>query len=113
MYNKAYNDWIDVPGLAATLVTYHTRSTGGDEAKARYWNLIEAMPNVRRDDGSDRVGWWRLTAQGISFVRNEIVIAKHARIYDGRCLGLDNTQLVSIIDVLGKRFNYRELMDGL
>jgi hypothetical protein len=100
--------WCYVPDL---LIRRTNR--GGDEAKARYWGLIEEPPDAMREDGSTRVGTWRLTADGAAFVRGELKVAKYARVYDGRCLGLDDAQLVDITDALGKRFNYRELMAGI
>jgi hypothetical protein len=86
----------------------------GDEAKARYWGLIEPMPDTVRDDGSTRTGWWRLTPYGRAFVRNQVKIPKYVRIYDGRCIGYaDDDAEVSILDALGTRFNYSELMAGI
>jgi hypothetical protein len=112
MWRVGGRDWVDIPALAKSIYTDRTRATGGDETKARYWGLIEPKPNERRDDGSLRVGWWRLTHAGVSFVRGENTVPKYARIYDGRLLGLDYSEHVDITDALGTRFDYRELMQG-
>ena len=113
IYRKApIGTWVDVPALAATMRTGSHRPTGGDEAKTRYWGLLEAMPDAKRDDGSTRTGWWRLTGRGADFVRDDLLVPKHARIYDGRLLGLDDSAgVIGIRDALGSRFDYDELMD--
>lgn len=77
--------------------------------KARYWGLIEESLTPRQDGG--RAGWWRLTDTGERFIRNEQSIPMYARIYDGRCLGLEGDP-VFIEDALGSKFNYADLMQG-
>jgi hypothetical protein len=77
-----------------------------------WWNLIEELPEAQREDGG-RAGWWRLTWLGERFVINRTYVPKYARIYDSRVLGLDATENVSIIDAIGTKFNYRDLMDGI
>jgi len=80
----------------------------GDFAKLVYWELIEPLEG-ERDDGSTRVGWWRVTDDGAQFVLGRVVVPKHARVYDSQCLKVTG-ELVGIRDCLGERFNYRELM---
>lgn len=82
-----------------------------DAAKLRYWGLVEEEPAVR-SDGSERTGFWRITIKGIAFVRDQGVVPKYARLYDGRCLGMDG-DMVKISDCLGKKFDYGELMAGV
>lgn len=103
MWREAGNDYVYMPTLLGR--------KQADETKARYWGLIEEAPEVR-DDGSSRVGVWRLTPKGVAFVRGMTRVPKYARIYDGRCLGFDDTELVDIYDALGTRFNYSDLMAG-
>lgn len=81
-----------------------------DEAKARYWGLIEQQVG-ERGDGSPRTGWWRLTDAGELFVLGHTVIQKYALIFNGNCLGFDGPN-VHITDTLGTRFNYADLMAG-
>lgn len=85
-------------------------SVRADEAKARYWGLIESRGEYR-DDGSPRSGFWRLTDDGVGFVSHRYRVPAYALIYDGRCLGLEG-EPVGIDDVLGSRFDYGELMGG-
>jgi hypothetical protein len=91
--------------------TLHGNIGGGDFAKLVHWGLISGDPSVR-DDGSTRNGWWRVTDRGVRFCNGRLEIPKYARIYDGACLSLDDSEHVNIYDCLGSRFNYRELMDG-
>src|SRR5947209_7322775 len=56
LYRTAGTDWCDPPQSAAL--------RGGDLAKCRYWGLIEAQEG-EREDGSDRIGIWRMTDLGV------------------------------------------------
>lgn len=78
-----------------------------DEAKLLHWGLLEGETISRPDGG--RAGWWRVTELGAAFVRGEVRVQKYCLIYDSRCLGLDGPD-VSIVDCLGDRFDYAELL---
>ena len=82
-------------------------SRSREEGKLRYWGLVEEELEKRPDGG--RSGYWRVTPSGELFVKGLMTVYSHARIYDGRCLGLTGTQ-VNIMDALGDRFDYDELM---
>src|SRR5262245_50953846 len=103
MFRKHAQTWCYLPEMGLSR---------GDEAKARYWGLIEPYPDAMREDGSKRVGVWRLTDKGVAFLQGRMRVPKYAKIYDGRCLGLDHTELVDVRDCLGTKFNYEELMGG-
>lgn len=103
-YREHELDWFHLSTLTKS------SGRGGEESKLRYWGLLEEELERRPDGG--RSGWWRITPTGAAFVQGSIEIPKYARIYDGRCLGLDGDK-VSIRDALGKKFNYDELMMGL
>jgi hypothetical protein len=96
-------EWVYLPGLGLG---------HADEAKARYWGLIEGRPDELRADGSSRTGWWRLTPAGRQFVLRMLRVPKYARIFDGDVLNLMAGETVDIDDVLGTRFNYDDLMRG-
>jgi len=87
--------------------TLNLRSVG-DFTKLVYWGLIREIPGERAD-GSSRVGWWAITDEGEEFIHNRRRVQKYARVYDGRCLGLMG-EPVSVIDCLGTKFDYDELM---
>lgn len=98
------NGWLHVPSLL--------RERGfADTTKLSYWGLIEPMPNVERDDGSTRTGWWRITGTGRAFVRRQTTMPKYAHVYDGRVLRHDGAPM-TIDDALGKGFDYDELMSA-
>ena len=101
---------------------------GGDIIKTRYFGLIEKNPHkVRRADGSKRTGLWRLTSRGKSFVLNQQLVPKFARVYNNKFLGfivedtvrtqdfdeamsLPDVEKVGILDTLGEDFNYQTIM---
>lgn len=103
MYRSAGKGWCYMPELLDR--------KQADETKARYWGLIEEQDG-NRADGSSRVGVWRLTDKGVQFVLGQVEVPKYALIYDGKCLGLDEAETVTIEDALGTRFNYADLMAG-
>lgn len=102
MWRAAGTDWCNVPNLI--------NRKGADEAKLRYWGLVEPQPG-ERGDGSTRTGWWRVTDKGRDYVHGKVLVPYTAHVYDSRCLGLHGDDK-SIHDALGHRFNYRELMAG-
>ncbi|OCB09263.1 hypothetical protein A5717_26165 [Mycolicibacterium porcinum] len=85
---------------------------GGEFARLRWWGLIEEA-DEGRDDGNPHAGQWRITNTGMRFIRNEIQVPEYARIYNGRCLQLDDTTTTTIKRALGRRFHYDELMAGI
>lgn len=98
------------PGEWAHLPTVLQRKQG-DDAKLRYWDLIEEAAEQREDGG--RAGYWRITDRGRRFVRGEIRVPKYALVYDSAFLGFDDDQTVDIRDALGTRFRYDDLMAGV
>lgn len=80
---------------------------GGYLVLGAHWSLISEERHARPDTG--RAGYWRVTALAEQWLRGETTVPKYARIYDGRCLGLDG-DLVTVDDVLGERFDLRALM---
>lgn len=122
-FAKVYRRKITAATAQALILMWRERGRGwcympdllqrkqADETKARYWGLIEEAETLRLD-GSNRAGYWKLTEQGINFVLGHSQIPKYALIYDGKCLGLDESEAVTIHDALGTKFNYDDLMAG-
>jgi hypothetical protein len=79
-------------------------------ALLRYWGLTEELQEKREDGG--RAGWWRVTERGEAWIRGQTTVPKYARTYDSRCLGLTG-ESVTVVDALGTKFNYNELMAGI
>lgn len=82
---------------------------GGDVAKLEHWGLLEEERTVRTDGG--RAGYWRLTRRGEEWLEGRISVPKYARVYNGKLLSLTGPAW-TVFEALGKRFDYRELMDG-
>lgn len=107
MWRESEGGWVHVPTLLKNQLPGIAHQ-GGYATLGQHWQLIAESPEEREDGG--RVGWWRLTRLGESFVHCETTISKYVRIYDGRCLSLSGSP-VSIVDALGTKFDYGELMD--
>ncbi len=97
-------DWVGIKEF-----NHKTKMLGGDYAKLRYWDLVEQHDNTDEDKRAS--GLWRPTAKGIQFYRNQITVPKTVATYDGvpRAFIGDN---VNIIQVLGKKFSYQELLNA-
>jgi tRNA(His) 5'-end guanylyltransferase len=80
-----------------------------DFSKLKYWGLIEEMNNDDLDKKTS--GYWRLTKQGLLFAKNQINVPKYAEIYNTKLIGFSAEQ-TNIIDSLGTKFNYNELMQN-
>lgn len=83
---------------------------GGDFAKLRFWGLIEAEPDVFDPDKKSS-GMWRITEKGKMFCRNEYSVPKKIIFLDGRMLE-EGKEYTHIVECLGKKFSYIELMNG-
>lgn len=85
----------------------HGHKGQGDASRLRLWGLVE-RDERRREDGG-RSGYWRLTDKGLAFAKAETAIPKYVYVYDGRLLKSGGDP-VTIRDVLGKNFDYDEIM---
>jgi hypothetical protein len=81
---------------------------GGDVSKLRYWDLLEAQKG-RREDGSDRVGFYRITDLGRKFVENKAAVPRYAYVYNQLLLRMSD-EMTTIEEALGDRFDYGRLM---
>lgn len=103
--NTKHGQWVHWPSLSP-------RYPGVDlsPSKLKYWDLVEEHSDLRPDGG--RAGWWRVTFRGRAFVRGTLSIPKYAIVYDTEFFGHDGP-MVTIQDCLKKKFDLRELMDGI
>lgn len=105
-------DWIHFPSLLV-----NKGAQRSDEGKLALWGLVEKLAGTR-EDGSKRNGFYRITDLGRKFARSEVDLPSHAFLYyDGHVLGFSDgdkypKEMVRIGDVLGKSFNYREMMEA-
>lgn len=98
------SEWVHIP--KETQIS----RLGGDWAKLSYWGLIETRVDQEREDNGPNSGFWRITDKGISFVRGEISVPTHVLTYDAAMLGFDDSEMTTIQEALGKKFDYNELM---
>ncbi len=106
------DEWLHVPSYIAEVAVGNPRRAAavrGDWAKLKFWGLIEEKPAVR-DDGSPRVGYWRLTALGRQFVAREVTVPSHVFIYNGEPLHRAVDAQITIDDALTTDFSYAEIM---
>lgn len=82
---------------------------GGDFAKLAYWGLIEAKP-AAAGSKSRISGLWRVTGEGVAFVKDKIKIREFAEIFDGKRICLSGN-MIGVRDCLKSYFDYQELMD--
>ena len=73
-----------------------------------HWGLIEEN-NKPPDNGGKTLGEWRITPKGREFVLNHIKVPKRVMMYNNSIYGFEGGQ-ISIIEALGSKFNYHELM---
>ena len=102
MWRAGGHDLVHVPTLL--------RRVTADESKLAYWGLTRSS-EIRRDDGG-KAGWWAVTELGRAWIYREATVPTYARVYDGRVLNLEGDPR-TIVEALGTRFNYRELMEGI
>jgi hypothetical protein len=101
-------EWIYVPRLLSRRAGSTVVARGGDYAKLRYWSLIEPRPG-KRDDGSVRQGWWRVTADGHLFARDAVRVPRWAIEFREAVLGLEGDR-IGIRDCIGAAFDYTAIM---
>src|SRR5215831_5080791 len=96
---RADRDWVYIPLLSAK---------SREEGKIAYWGLLQESEERREDGG--RAGWWRVTLLGERFLLDGLRIPKYVFVYNAVCSGFDRTEMVTIQDCLGDKFDLGELM---
>lgn len=81
-----------------------------DFPKLRFWGLLEVMKG-QREDGSKRLGYYKITSRGRQFVRREISVPKKAIILIDNAIGFSE-EMTNIVEALGSKFDYQELMEA-
>lgn len=79
-----------------------------DFHKLRYWQLLRKKVE-NREDGSARNGFYKITPSGIMFVEGKIKVPEKILIYNNEFKGYEGKE-IHIIEALGNKFNYDELM---
>lgn len=88
-----------------------TNSGRGDAAKLAYWGLIAEQPKDPDDTSKRTSGMWKPTEKGLQFVDGLVTVPSHVHVFDAKIMGFSETH-TTIIEALGKRFDFEELMSG-
>ena len=102
--------WYHISDLIKYNTLLATRLNGGEFARMRYFGLIEEMEKDPKETSKRTSGYWRITQKGVDFVNNIITVPKYVFIFDNRVQGLSDEK-TNIIESLGNKFNYQELMN--
>ena len=86
------------------------RFTSRDYSYLKHWGLVEECDPG--DTTKRTSGIWRPTPQGIAFARGEIEVISHVHLYNNVAYDVGHTERIGIIDALGDKFDYQELMRG-
>lgn len=103
--------WVRIPSLLSTMKG--ADGQGGDWGKLAHWDLVEKGTG-KREDGSSRTGYARITSFGRKFAARGARILQIAHVFNDKCFGYDGP-LVTIDDCLGKEnaFLYNEILSGV
>lgn len=82
-----------------------------DFALTRHWRLSEEKEKEEGDDKRTS-GFWRLTPDGILFLRGRLSVKRKVVLYNDRVEGFEG-EPIFILECLGKKFSYAELMAGI
>tara|TARA_R110000796_G_scaffold1776_6_gene7252 strand:+ start:228 stop:815 length:588 start_codon:yes stop_codon:yes gene_type:complete len=85
----------------------NARLLGGDYGKASHWGFCERKPND--DDAKKSSGFWKPTALGVEFARNNRPAPLYVHLYNNRPTEFSG-ELAFASDCLGLKFDYAELM---
>jgi hypothetical protein len=96
--------WVDVP-REGPLWLHKSREL----PKLAYWGLIEQLENTEEYKKSS--GVWRPTMDGHKFAMNRMRISKFVYVYNKTIRGFSD-ETCDVVDALGNKFSYRELMEG-
>lgn len=81
----------------------------GDFSYLVHYRFLEKQGG-KREDGSRRNGYYRLTSLGIMFVEGKVTARKKFMILNNKFEGFEGDE-VTIRQALGKKFNFDELMN--
>lgn len=86
---------------------------GGFEfTKLSYWGLAISKSPAVDEVKKKTSGMWKLTPDGVLFLKNQLKVKKYALIYDDTVLRFEGKE-VGITEAFKTHFNYQELMEGI
>lgn len=80
----------------------------GDFSYMRFYGLIQPLKE-KREDGSPRNGYYRITAMGTMFVEGKHKVQKHFLIKNNKFEGFEGEE-INIRQALTEKFDYEKLM---
>jgi len=107
MYQHSIDDWINVKSFLKD----NKFSNNHDWTLLRHWGLIKNRPENEVSTDNKYNGYWKITSKGIDFINNVLNVQKHIFIQSNILKGYSN-EYINIIDALGDKFNYYELMSS-
>lgn len=111
IHRRKGTDWVHVPSYINAKVRNPAIAAAvrGDWAKLTHWGLLDALEG-ERPDGSKRIGYYKITTKGRRFANKQSKVSKHIWFYNREPTDQVDDEMVSIVDALGDKFNYSELM---
>lgn len=96
------NQWVELAKAPKWVLRSKSMAT------LHHWNLLE---NKSKKDDEDKrsSGFWRLTQTGRNYLRCHITLPKYAFVFDNTLVKFSKEH-VDVIQSLGKKFSYEELM---
>lgn len=104
--DNPFEEWLHVEDHFKSLPI--PSSIRGDYSKLRFWGFVEAKMG-EREDGSKRVGLYRITESGKAFAQNKTFAPHAARIYNNTFLWFYQGD-INILGALKQKFSYSEIM---
>ena len=85
----------------------------GQYTKSLDYSVLEHFGLIRKKiettDDKRSSGFWKITLKGTDFVKVKIRILSKVKIYNNKFYGLTG-QRVNVVEALGTKFDYKELM---
>ena len=103
IFNRG-SDWVNVKEF----LRQNKFKNSHDWTLLKYWGLLEESDKSTNDRNS---GSWKITEQGVRFVKNELSVKKHLYFFDSRSYGFSD-ETTNIMEALGNKFNYYELLSA-
>jgi hypothetical protein len=89
---RSGSTWIDVRTVNQASEMY-----GGDYAKLKFWELIEPQNSETCPDEKRSIGLWRITADGIAFLKGLHHVPRHIWTFDNQVI--DSPELPDLVFV--------------
>ena len=106
LYRNAYRGYIHLEN--EMIEQGHKRC--GDASYLRHYGLIEPLTG-KREDGSKRNGYYKITGRGMLFCELKTTVQENFLIFNNSLEGFKGKE-ITIIDALGTKFDYQNLMTG-